>query len=572
MNLRVPFAFLSIALLVLAAGCSDERGVPGDGDSGAGLTLLLPAGADEAAEAIDETTLRSIVEALSADEMAGRGPATEGDRAARKYLSDFLAGVGAQPGASDGSWEQPLGLVSVTASMPETWSFHAAAGSVDLAWWDEYVASSGVQEETVSVEDAELVFVGYGITAPEENWDDYKGADLTGKVLVMLNNDPDWDPALFAGTRRLYYGRWTYKYESAARQGAAGAIIIHTTPSAGYGFTVVQNGWSGPQFQLPAQDGAKIAFEGWVTEDAARRLLAFGGNDLDELVAQARTREFEPVPLGITTSLTFNNEVDRNSLSANVLGLIPGSDPEVAGELVIYTAHHDHLGVAKPDEDGDAIYNGARDNASGCAAILSVAKAFDALPEPPRRSILFLLVGAEEQGLLGSKLYAEDPTVHPGRIAANINIDSAAIFGAARDVAVVGAGKSELEDLLVQAAAKQNRVVVDEPFPDKGYYYRSDQFNFAKIGVPALYFKAGTDSVEHGSEWGREIEDHWRAEHYHQPSDEIYGEWDFGGMIEDARLAFWVGLHVANTNRLPEWKPGDEFERIRHQMLTERPD
>ncbi len=562
MSLRVPFTLLSIAFVALAAGCSDE----------ARVTLQLPAGADEAAEAIDAETLRSIVEALSSDEMAGRGPATDDDRHVREYLIDYLASVGAQPGAADGSWQQRLELVSVTATMPETWSFHSGGESVDLAWWDEYVAASGVQEEAVSIEDAELVFVGYGITAPEEHWDDYKGVDLTGKVLLMLNNDPDWDPALFAGTRRLYYGRWTYKYESAARQGAAGAIIIHTTPSAGYGFTVVQNGWSGPQFQLPARDGAKIAFEGWVTEDAAKRLLALGGHDLDELVAQARTREFEPVPLAITTSFTFSNEIDRNSLSANVLGLIPGSDPVLADELVIYTAHHDHLGVAKPDDNGDAIYNGARDNASGCAVILSVAKAFDALPEPPRRSVLFLLVGAEEQGLLGSKLYAENPTVHPGRIAANINVDSAAIFGAARDVAVIGAGKSELEDLLVQAAAKQNRVVVGEPFPDKGYYYRSDQFNFAKIGVPALYFKAGTDSVEHGSEWGREMEDRWRAERYHQPGDEIYDEWDFGGMVEDARLAFWVGLHVANTDHLPGWKPGDEFERIRRQMLAERPD
>ncbi|NIM63319.1 MAG: M28 family peptidase [Acidobacteria bacterium] len=252
-----------------------------------------------------------------------------------------------------------------------------------------------------------------------------------------------------------------------------------------------------------------------------------------------------------------------------MLGLIPGGDPEVADELVVYTAHHDHMGVAKPDEDGDAVYNGARDNASGCATIMSVAKAFATLPAPARRSILILLVGAEEQGLLGSKWYAQNPTVHPGKIAANINIDSAAIFGRARDVAVIGKGKSRLEDLLVQAAAMQDRIVVDEPFPDKGYYYRSDQFNFAKIGVPALYFKAGTDSVEHGDAWGREIEDRWRAERYHQPGDEIYDEWDFGGMVEDARLAFWVGLHVANADEPPGWMPGDEFEAVRERALAE---
>ncbi len=551
-----------LACFALLGGCAGQ-------DGGAGVTLTLPAGADEAANAIDEATLRSIVEALSSDEMRGRGPATDGDRAAREYMADWLARIGAQPGAADGSWEQPLALISVTAAMPQTWAFRTASETVELTWWDEWVATSGVQDDAAAVEDAELVFVGYGISAPEEDWDDFKGADLDGKVLLMLNNDPDWDPEMFAGDRRLYYGRWTYKYESAARQGAAGAIIIHTTPSAGYGFTVVQNGWSGPQFQLPSGDGDKIAFEGWVTEDAAREVVSMGGHDLDELVAKAKTREFEPLPLGITTSLAFTNDVDRNALSANVLGLIPGGDPEVADELVVYTAHHDHMGVAKPDEDGDAVYNGARDNASGCATIMSVAKAFATLPAPARRSILILLVGAEEQGLLGSKWYAQNPTVHPGKIAANINIDSAAIFGRARDVAVIGKGKSRLEDLLVQAAAMQDRIVVDEPFPDKGYYYRSDQFNFAKIGVPALYFKAGTDSVEHGDAWGREIEDRWRAERYHQPGDEIYDEWDFGGMVEDARLAFWVGLHVANADEPPGWMPGDEFEAVRERALAE---
>ena len=571
MSSRLPLALGSVLVCALLGACSGEYPANATG-SAEPLILDLPSGADEAAAAIDEATLREIVETLSSDELAGRGPATAGDRAAREYMAGFLEGLGAKPGAADGTWEQPLGLVSVTANMPEVWSFRAGETTVDLAWWDEYVASSAVQDESASIEDAELVFVGYGITAPEEDWDDYKGADLSGKILVMMNSDPDWDPAMFAGDRRLYYGRWTYKYESAAAQGAVGAIIVHTTESAGYGFTVVQNGWSGPQFQLPATSDPGIRFEGWATEESARRLLAAAGQDLDALVASAKTREFRPVPLGITTSLSFSNEIDANALSANVLGLIPGGDPELSDELVIYTAHHDHMGIGKPDDDGDAIYNGARDNASGCATIMGVAKAFAALPEPPRRSILILLVGAEEQGLLGSKLYAENPTVHPGNIAANINIDSAAIFGRARDVAVVGKGKSFLEDLLVQAAAKQDRIVVDEPFPDKGYYYRSDQFNLAKIGVPALYFKAGTDSVERGEERGREIENRWRAERYHQPGDEIYDAWDFGGMVEDARLAFWVGLHVANADDPPGWKPGDEFESVRARMLADRPD
>ena len=515
--------------------------------------------------------VRRIIETLADDSMGGRAPATPGDLASRAYMAKTMAEFGLKPGGEGGSWEQLLGLVSVESQMPETWSFSADGGNVDLAWDSQYIASSGVQEEAASVENAELVFVGYGITAPEEDWDDYKGLDVTGKVLVMLNNDPEDDPNSFAGTKRLYYGRWTYKYESANRAGAAGAIIIHTDHSAGYGWNVIQSSWTGPAFQLPATGEPKMPLEAWVTEDAARELFTLGGQDLDALVAAAQKRDFQPVPLGVTTSIAFTNTIQRDAESANVLGLLPGSDPELADEVVIYTAHHDHLGVGAPDANGDTIYNGARDNASGVASILAVAKAFQQMPEPPRRSVLFLMVGAEEQGLLGSKLYAENPTFHPGKIAANINLDATAIFGKTKDVAVIGRGKSNLEGLLEAAASKQDRIVVDEPFPDKGYYYRSDQFNFAKIGVPALYFKAGTDSREHGVEWGNEREDRWREQRYHQQADEIYEEWDFGGMIEDAQLAFWVGLHAANADAMANWMPGDEFEAIREQAIADAP-
>ncbi|UCE02742.1 MAG: M20/M25/M40 family metallo-hydrolase [Candidatus Latescibacterota bacterium] len=532
-------------------------------------TFALPADAATAAQAIDEATLFEVVGALSDDALAGRGPSTRGDRMARQYIAGFLQELGCEPGAPDNAWEQPIALVGITSHMPETWSFHANGQTLDLVWWDEYIAATGVQNEAVAIDRAEVVFVGYGITAPEEDWDDFKGADLSGKVLLVLNNDPDWDPDLFAGTRRLFYGRWTYKFESAARQGAAGAIIIHTTPSAGYPFQVVQTSWTGEQFELPASDEPRTPLTGWVTEEAARKLVAIGGEDLDELVASARSRDFRPVPLGIETAIRFENTINRGSQSANVAGLLRGRDPQLAGEIVVYTAHHDHLGTGKPNDAGDTIYNGARDNASGVATVLAVAKAFAALPEPPRRSVLFLLVGAEEQGLLGSRYFAEHPTVHPGRIAANINVDSPNVFGRTRDVAVIGRGKSGLEDLLESAAALQKRVVVDEPFPDKGYYYRSDQFNFAKIGVPALYFKAGTDFVGRAPEWGRETEDAWRAAHYHQPSDEVADDWDLAGLVEDAQLAFYVGLSVAEADALPAWKPGDEFEDVRKRMLRE---
>ncbi len=548
---------LGALVAALAVGaCTLETGAPS-------LGLALPEGAREAAAAIDEAALREMVERLSSDEFEGRAPGSRGDRLARDYIARKLQEWGYEPGGPGGSWEQRVPLVGIAATMPERWSFRGAAGVVDLAWWKDYIATSGVQQEEVSVEDAEVVFVGYGIEAPEQNWDDFKGADLRGKILLMLNNDPDWDPELFAGERRLYYGRWTYKYESAAQRGAAGAIIVHTTASAGYPWQVVQSSWSGEQFELPARNEARIRVAGWVTEDAARKLAALGGHDLEHLVQAARSRDFRPVPLGVRTSIRFTNRLRRDVESANVLGVLRGRDPELADEFVVYTAHHDHLGIGEPDATGDRVYNGARDNASGVAAVLGVARAFRALPQPPRRSVLILLVAAEEQGLLGSLYYTEHPTVPARQLVANINVDSPTIFGRTRDVAVIGRGKSSLEDLLEAAAAMQGRIVVDEPFPDKGYYYRSDQFNFAKIGVPALYFEGGTEFLGRPREWGRQREDAWRETRYHQPGDELGEDWDFSGLVEDARLAFYVGLAAGESEEPPRWRQGDEFASAR---------
>jgi len=554
----------------IACSPSNEDTAPRSGDAAHATThFALPAGAEAAAKAIDSATLLSVIETLAADEFGGRAPSTDGDRRTREYIAGFLGDLGFEPGAPGNAWDQELGLIGIRSQMPKTWPVHAGDKQLDLAWWDDYIAASGVQKEGVAIRNAPLVFVGYGIEAPEESWDDYKGADLKGKILLMLNNDPDWDPNMFAGKRRLYYGRWTYKYESAARQGAVGAIIIHTTESAGYPFQVVQTSWTGEQFELPAEGEPRVQLAGWVTEEAAKRLVALGGHDLATLVAAARTREFRPVDLGLTTSIEFRNEINRGSKSGNVAGLMRGRDPELSKELVVFTAHHDHLGTGEPDSSGDRIYNGARDNASGVAAVLAVAKAFAALPERPRRSILILAVGAEEQGLLGSKYFAAHPTVHPGRIAANINLDSPNVFGRTSDVAVIGRGKSSLENLLESAAKLQDRIVIDETHPDKGYYYRSDQFNFAKIGVPALYFKAGTSFRGRAPEWGEEMEDAWREQRYHQPSDEITADWNMDGLAEDAALAFFVGLVAANADAPPTWKPGDEFATIRDKMRRE---
>jgi Zn-dependent M28 family amino/carboxypeptidase len=448
------------------------------------------------------------------------------------------------------------------------WSFTGKNGNVDLKLTEDYIAGSGVQSTSADINDAGLVFVGYGIEAPEYKWDDFKGVDVKGKVLVMLNNDPDWDPKLFAGKTRLYYGRWTYKYESAARHGAAGVIIVHTTPSAGYPFQVVQSSWGGEQFELPAESEPRIQLKGWATEAASRRLVKAGGQDLDKLIAAARSRSFKPVPLALRTSIKVENKVSRVR-TANVAGLLPGSDPKLKDEVVIYSAHHDHFGIGEPDKTGDKIYNGAEDNASGCAQILAMARAFAALPERPRRSILMLFVGGEEQGLLGSKYYSLHPTVPAGSIAANINYDGGNFRGRTRDLTQVGMGKSSLDGLAKSVVESQGRTIVPDQFPDKGYFYRSDQFSFAKIGVPALYLEAGTDFPGKPAGWGVEQHELWTEHIYHQPSDQIDDTWVFDGMIEDATVGFKVGWLVAQADAMPSWNPGDEFEAARKKALAQ---
>jgi Zn-dependent M28 family amino/carboxypeptidase len=534
----------------------------------AAASLDLPSGVEAAAEAINEETIKAHIATLSSDEFEGRGPASPGDEKARQYLEDTMASMGLEPGAQDGAWQQRFPILSITSEAPEAWSFEGSESSLDLAYWDEFIAGSGVQSETALIDDAEIVFVGYGIEAPEYDWDDFKGVDLEGKVLLMMNNDPDWDPELFEGNRRLYYGRWTYKYEVAARHGAAGAIIIHTTPSAGYPWQVVQASWTGAQFELPAGDEPRSQISAWVTEDAARNLVAIAGHELEALRESARSRDFEPVPLGITTSLVLSNSIESVE-TGNVAGLLEGSDPDLKNEVVVYSAHHDHFGIGEPNDEGDTIYNGALDNAAGCGKVLALAEAFTRLPEPPRRSILFLFVAGEEQGLLGSEYYAKNPTFPPGRIAANVNIDGANIFGRTSDVAYIGLGKSTLDDVVIAAAARQGRTVVGDQFPDHGSFYRSDQFNFSKIGVPAIYADSGTTYIGRPDGWGKEQAESWTAVHYHQPSDELTDEWNFEAIVEDTVLTFEAGLSIAQTEELPSWKPGDEFEAARIEALAE---
>ena len=523
--------------------------------------------AEYAANQISGEFIRKIVKEIADDRYEGRGPGSRGDVAARQYLAKELEALGLEPGGSDGSWEQVFDLVAVDTKQPDEWAFRNGDESLTFKQWDDFIVNSGVQEERAEFGDAEVVFVGYGIQAPEFDWDDYKGHDLNGKVLLFMNNDPEWDPDLFAGETRLWYGRWDYKYGKAAAMGAVGAIIIHTTPSAGYPFQVLQTSGVGAQFELPAGDEPRSQITAWMVEDAARKLVSMAGLDLDELRESADNRDFEPVPLGVTTSIGMDVDILRTK-SANVLGLIRGSDPELRDEVVIYTAHHDHLGIGKPNEEGDAIYNGAYDNASGVGVVMSIAQGMKALPEAPRRSVLIALVGAEEQGLLGSKYYAENPTFPSGNIAANINYDGGNIWGHTHDVTFIGLGKSTADQLVEMISAEQGRVVKPDQFPSRGYFYRSDQFSFAKTGVPAVYLKPGMDFVDRPEGWGKAQINHFTEVNYHQPSDEYEDTWNFDGAVIDARLGFWTGLAVANADEMPTWNPGDEFEAARLEALA----
>ena len=558
-------AGVALAILSALAACERDTGDDAAAPAAPAAARITPA-AVEAAAAINGDDIRRVVAEISSDDYGGRLPGSEGERKARAYLAAELARLGFTPLNPDGSYDQIMDLVGVEASPPAVWRFRRGADTVELARSTDFVAGSGVQAPTAGVRDAELVFAGYAIQAPEYQWDDFKDVDVRGKVLVVLNNDPDWDPNLFEGVARQYYGRWMYKYESAARQGAAGVIIIHTPPSAGYPWQVVQTSWSGPQYELPAGSEPRIQLETWITEDAARRLLGDAHN-LDALVEQARSRDFRPVPLGITTSFELTNTVTRTP-TANVFGVLRGSDPALADQYVIYSAHYDHLGTGEPDAEGDTIFNGARDNASGVGMLVAIGEGFAALRERPRRSIVLMFAAAEEQGLIGSQYFAEHPPVPIGRIAANINYDSGNIWGETRDITFLGLGKSSLDAIAEEVAAHEGRVVKGDQFPDRGLYYRSDQFNFAKVGVPAFYFKEGTDFIGKPPEWGTEQINLHTERDYHQASDELTPDWNFAGMVQDSRFGFYAGLILANDDEMPAWNPGNEFEAARRASIA----
>ena len=524
----------------------------------------------QAASKIAEDVLRAHTKFLASDLLEGRGPATRGDALAEAYIQAQMEGMGLKPGAPGGGWIQKVPLVGVKAAFPGSALFRSERGTAEGVPGGNFVAFSGVQKPAAKIEDAEVVFVGYGIVAPEYRWDDYKDADVAGKVLLMMNNDPESDPSLFAGKTRLWYGRWDYKYLMAAKKGAAGAILIHTTPSAGYPWHVVKNSWGGEQFELPDDGSLRVQIRMWADEELSRAVAKLGGKDLDALRASAESRSFRPVPLGVRLSFAITNAIQQKE-SGNVIGRIPGGDPKLSGEAVVFTAHHDHFGIKPgPRPEDDAIYNGAIDNASGVASVLAVARAFADLRTPPRRSVYFAFVAGEEQGLLGSQYFVKHPPVAAGRIAANINIDEANWFGKTRDISLIGLGKSSLDRDVIAAAKTQGRVVKPDEFPDRGRFYRSDQFNFAKAGVPAAYLKFGTDFIGKPPGYGREQVEAYEKTTYHQPSDEYRDSFDFSGAVEDARLAFLLGCRVAAADEMPRWTKGDEFEAARKKALEAR--
>jgi Zn-dependent M28 family amino/carboxypeptidase len=513
--------------------------------------------------ALSLATLTTATQILSSDDYEGRAPTTKGEDKAVAYIAERFRQAGLQPG-NKGSWYQDVPMVEVSTT-PSRLGVTGGSAPLDFSWRTDFVANTFQVTPGVELKDSEMVFVGYGINAPERGWNDYAGVDVRGKTVVILINDPDWqDEDLegpFNGRAMTYYGRWTYKYEEAARQGAAGALIVHDTGPASYGWNVVQSSWTGPQYNLDEPGGhmdqSKVI--GWLTNAAAQRLLAASGQDLPTLSAAAKRPGFRAVPLRTRASVSLRNEIRRQS-SRNVVGVLPGT--RRPDEYVLYTAHWDHLGRCDADSTGDDICNGAVDNASGTAGLIALAEAH-ARRGNAERSIIFLAVTGEESGLLGSKYYSEHPIFPVARTAGGINMDSLSLAGDARDMVEIGGGKSQLSAYLRRAADSQGLALKNEPNPQAGYYYRSDHFSLARQGVPMLYPKLGEDLVQGGSAAGAAASADYRAHRYHQPSDEYNPAWDWSGALHELRVFYRVGRELADSADWPNWNPGDEFRAIR---------
>jgi Zn-dependent M28 family amino/carboxypeptidase len=566
MNMRHSLAPLSALLFVtLASACAGR-------DNRASIEPAL--------NAITAEGLLAHTRVLASDAFEGRGPGTPGEDSTVAYLTRQFQALGLKPGNPDGTFVQGVDMVGFTAS--PTASVSAGGRTISLKFPDDYVAVSRHERPETRVANSDIVFVGYGVVAPEYGWDDYKSVDVKGKTIVMLVNDPpvadsrdstQLDTAMFRGKAMTYYGRWTYKYEIASERGAAAAIIVHETGPAGYPYEVVRASWGRENFDIASGNGAadsgatggRVPVEAWITLDKARELFSAGGQNFDALHEKARHKDFQPVSLTAKADFVVKNTT-RRIQSRNVVAKLEGSDATQRDEYVIYTAHWDHFG-RDSSLQGDQIFNGALDNASGTAAVLEIAKAFTSLPEPPRRSILFLAVTGEERGLLGAKYYAQHPLYPLEKTLADINIDGINQWGRTSDIVVIGLGNSTLDDELAAVAQATGRKIIPDAEPEKGFFYRSDHFEFAKEGVPALYTDSGIEFVGKPADYGTKKRDEYTNNDYHKPTDEVKPDWDLTGGVADTQLLFQVGYRVAQGSRWPEWKPGTEFKAKRDSML-----
>lgn len=560
--MRKPLLLLALPAALVLAACGDKSAAPAAAtpDAQAAHTFSPDITAGDFGE---------MVRVLASDEFEGRAPGTAGEDKTVEYIKAQFERIGLQPGGDNNSWYQTVPMIETTADPSTVLRLQTSTGARELKFGDEMVIGTRTGQANINVADSELVFVGYGVDAPEQNWNDYAGLDLKGKTVVMLVNDPGFhanDATLFDGEKMTYYGRWTYKFEEAARKGAIAALIIHDTPGASYGWDVVKNSWSGAQFDLRAEDDPepRLPAQGWITGDVAKQLFADAGLDLDEQIKAANTRGFKPVSLNAKVGFDLKSTIAEKS-SRNVVGILPGTETPEQG--ILYLAHWDHLGKHE-GEGEDTIYNGAIDNATGVAGIIEIAEKFATTEPKPKRSLVFLAVTLEESGLLGSKYYVAQPSIDLAQTVGVINLDAMSVAGPSRDFVVTGKGNSELEDILKTYADQQNRTLVEEGNTAGGFYFRSDHFNFAKAGVPALYAKGGNDLVDGGTAGGKAATDDY-AKRYHQPSDEYNPNWNLEGVVQDLEALYGVGRTLADGDQWPNWYDGNPFKAARDQMRGE---
>src|SRR5579883_57099 len=502
--------------------------------------------------------IRAHVKFLASDLLEGRGVGTRGEQLATQYIASQFAVIGAKPAGEQGTYFQRVPMIGAATQPGASLAAANSSQNVSFKWLDDFVGVSQLQQPTDQF-DAEAIFVGHGISAPEFQWDDFKGVDVKGKVLVLFTNEPpSEDPKFFGGRALTYYGRWTYKYEEGARRGAKAVLIVHTTPTAGYSYDVVRSSWGkeDPQLKLAAGQPA-LAFAGWLSQDAGARLFAMAGKTVEDLLRAANSRDFKPIPLGVHIRANIPTQI-REIESHNVVAMIPGSDPNLRSQAVLFTAHWDHLGIG-PAVNGDSIYNGAIDNATGCGVLLEIARAWQSLEHKPRRTAVFAAVTAEEAGLRGSEYYAAHPVIPMSKTALDLNFDEFFPYGRTKDMSVTGAERTTVWPAVQEAARRMELSLQPDPEPEQGHYYRSDHFSLAHAGVPSFSIRMGTQFYGKPADYGEKLLKEFNDKHYHQPSDEYRDDWDMAGIEQSARFGFLIGITVANQDQLPTWNAGDEF-------------